>query len=241
MILGVLCLLFSDLGSNRGLGPISAVSIALAMLAALTFLPASLVLLGRAAFWPFRPRYGSEHAGGRGWDRVAAAVGRRPARVLVWQPGRAVRAGGLRAHLRRRRHRAVGVGARRIAVGHRPGGPGAPLRRRRGRPGLRAHAGGELAGRRRGGGRVDGVTAGGAVQRRAGRPARRRRPPSRSWSTAWSASTPPWATPPTARRPRRRSPSCAPRSRDVDPDALVGGSTASDLDTQETVRRATCG
>jgi RND superfamily putative drug exporter len=84
VILGVLCLLFSDLGSNRGLGPISAVSIAFAMLAALTFLPAVLVLFGRAAFWPFRPRYGAEQQHGRGWERVAGAVGRRPARVLVW-------------------------------------------------------------------------------------------------------------------------------------------------------------
>ncbi|WP_116449399.1 MMPL family transporter [Blastococcus litoris] len=84
VILGVLCLLFSDLGSNRGLGPISAVSIAFAMLAALTFLPAVLVLFGRAAFWPFRPKYGEEHRQGRGWERVAAAVARRPARVLVW-------------------------------------------------------------------------------------------------------------------------------------------------------------
>jgi len=84
VILGVLCLLFSDLGSNRGLGPISAVSVALAVVAALTFLPAVLVLLGRAAFWPFRPRYGSEHAHGRGWERVAQVVGRRPGRVLVW-------------------------------------------------------------------------------------------------------------------------------------------------------------
>ncbi|HEV7188320.1 MAG TPA: MMPL family transporter [Blastococcus sp.] len=84
VILGVLCLLFSDLGSNRGLGPISAVSVALAVLAALTFLPAVLVLLGRAAFWPFRPQYGSEHRQGRGWDRVAETVGRRPWRVLIW-------------------------------------------------------------------------------------------------------------------------------------------------------------
>lgn len=87
VILGVLCLLFSDLGSNRGLGPISAVSIAFAMLAALTFLPAVLVLLGRAAFWPFRPRYGSEHAHGRGWERVATSVGRRPGRVLLGSLG----------------------------------------------------------------------------------------------------------------------------------------------------------
>jgi RND superfamily putative drug exporter len=84
VILGVLCLLFSDLGSNRGLGPISAVSVALAMVAALTFLPAVLVLLGRAAFWPFRPQYGSEHRHGSGWERVAQIVGRRPGRVLIW-------------------------------------------------------------------------------------------------------------------------------------------------------------
>src|SRR3954469_10892525 len=84
VILGVLCLLLSDLKFNRGLGPISAVSILLAMIAALTFLPAALVLLGRVAFWPFRPRYGDDQPHGRGWSRVAAFVGRRPARVLVW-------------------------------------------------------------------------------------------------------------------------------------------------------------
>jgi RND superfamily putative drug exporter len=83
VVLGVLCLLFSDLGSNRGLGPISAVSVALAVLAALSFLPAALTLLGRAAFWPFRPQYGVEARQGRGWPRVAALVGRRPRRVLV--------------------------------------------------------------------------------------------------------------------------------------------------------------
>ncbi len=87
VVLGVLCLLFSDLGSNRGLGPISAVGIALAMVAALTFLPAVLVLLGRAAFWPFRPRYGSEHPHGRGWERVAGVVGRRPGRALLGSVG----------------------------------------------------------------------------------------------------------------------------------------------------------
>ncbi|RBY87492.1 efflux RND transporter permease subunit [Blastococcus sp. TF02A-26] len=87
VVLGVACLLFSDLGSNRGLGPISAVGIALAMVATLTFLPAALVLLGRAAFWPFRPRYGSEHAHGRGWERIAGIVGRRPGRALLGSVG----------------------------------------------------------------------------------------------------------------------------------------------------------
>ena len=83
VVLGVLCLLFSDLASNRGLGPISAVSVTLSVVAALTFLPAALVLLGRAAFWPFRPELGVEPAPGRGWDRVARLVGRRPRRVLA--------------------------------------------------------------------------------------------------------------------------------------------------------------
>ncbi|UOY00335.1 MMPL family transporter [Blastococcus sp. PRF04-17] len=83
VVLGVLCLLLSDLGSNRGLGPISAVSVTLAVLAALSFLPAALLLLGRAAFWPFRPQYGSEPRHGGGWQAVARLVGRRPRRVLA--------------------------------------------------------------------------------------------------------------------------------------------------------------
>jgi RND superfamily putative drug exporter len=83
VVLGVLCLLFSDLASNRGLGPVSAVSVTFAVIAALSFLPAALVLLGRAAFWPFRPAVGSEPKPGRGWQRVAALVGRRPRRVLA--------------------------------------------------------------------------------------------------------------------------------------------------------------
>jgi RND superfamily putative drug exporter len=84
VILGVLCLLLSDLGSNRGLGPISAVNVVFAMVAALTFLPAALTVLGRAAFWPVRPRYGSEEKEGSGlWGRVAGLVGRRPGPVLA--------------------------------------------------------------------------------------------------------------------------------------------------------------
>jgi RND superfamily putative drug exporter len=48
------------------------------MLAALTFLPACLALLGRAAFWPFRPGYGSAPTEVRGvWGKVARLVGRR--------------------------------------------------------------------------------------------------------------------------------------------------------------------
>lgn len=85
VIAGLLCLLLSDLKSNSTLGPVAAIGIVFAMLAALTFLPALLYVAGRAAFWPRRPRYDpasgqhSSSAADHGlWGKVAAAVSRRP-------------------------------------------------------------------------------------------------------------------------------------------------------------------
>ncbi|ROR90055.1 MMPL family transporter [Nocardioides aurantiacus] len=84
VVLGLLCLLLSDLSSLAGLGPVGALGIVGAVLASLTLLPAMLVLLGRAAFWPFMPAYGSEHRDDRGvWGRVARLVGRRAPAVAV--------------------------------------------------------------------------------------------------------------------------------------------------------------
>jgi putative drug exporter of the RND superfamily len=84
VILGVMALLLSELNSVQGLGPVAAVGIVFAMLSALTFLPAALTLLGRAAFWPFRPAYGSAPTEVRGiWGRVARFVGRRSRPVWV--------------------------------------------------------------------------------------------------------------------------------------------------------------
>lgn len=78
VIIGVLVLLLSDLKANQGLGPVAAIGIVFAMLAGLTFLPAVLVLLGRGAFWPFRPTFGSEgHEVSGLWAGVARFVGRR--------------------------------------------------------------------------------------------------------------------------------------------------------------------
>lgn len=78
VVLGVMALLLSDLNSTQGLGPVAAVGIVFAMLSVLTFLPASLVLIGRGAFWPFRPAYGSAPTEVRGvWGRVARLIGRR--------------------------------------------------------------------------------------------------------------------------------------------------------------------
>jgi putative drug exporter of the RND superfamily len=83
VVLGLLCLLFSDLRSNQGLGPVAAIGIAGALLASVTFLPAVLALVGRAAFWPFMPHRGSEAPEHKGpWDRVARLVGARPR--LIW-------------------------------------------------------------------------------------------------------------------------------------------------------------
>jgi RND superfamily putative drug exporter len=84
VVLGLLCLLFSDLNSNRGLGPVGAIGIVASLLAALTFLPGVLLLLGRAAFWPARPTLGSAGLETRGlWAGVSRLVGRRPRAVWL--------------------------------------------------------------------------------------------------------------------------------------------------------------
>ncbi len=92
VILGLLCLLLADLGSIRGLGPVGAVGIAAAMLSALTFLPALLVLPGRTSsgehgrwiFWPGVPHVGTEGPETKGiWTRVAGLVGAHPRRTWV--------------------------------------------------------------------------------------------------------------------------------------------------------------
>jgi RND superfamily putative drug exporter len=83
VVIGLLCLLFSDLRSNQGLGPVAAIGIAAALIASLTFLPAVLALVGRAAFWPFLPKHGSEKPEHRGlWGWIARHVGARPR--LIW-------------------------------------------------------------------------------------------------------------------------------------------------------------
>ncbi|WP_193104478.1 MMPL family transporter [Brachybacterium sp. FME24] len=90
VIAGLLCLLLSDLKSNSTLGPVAAIGIVFAMLAALTFLPALLYVAGRAAFWPRRPRFdpsagdAASTVGDHGvWGKVAAVVARRPRRLWI--------------------------------------------------------------------------------------------------------------------------------------------------------------
>ena len=78
VILALLCLLFSDLGSNKSLGPTAAIGIASAMLAMITVLPAVLLLTGRRLFWPFAPRFESVEVTRSGfWTRIGSLIGRR--------------------------------------------------------------------------------------------------------------------------------------------------------------------
>ncbi|MFD8230558.1 MMPL family transporter [Streptomyces sp. NPDC059696] len=82
--LGLLTLLASDLTNNRALGPVGAVGIGCAVLVTLTFLPAALALLGRTAYWPSRPQPPAQAAEGSGvWRRVARTVDGRPRRTWV--------------------------------------------------------------------------------------------------------------------------------------------------------------
>jgi len=84
VIAGLMVLLLSDLSSNRGLGPVGSIGIASAMLAALTLLPALLIVFGRWIFWPKIPRFGApdEKLGGI-WAKVGSLVERRPKRVWI--------------------------------------------------------------------------------------------------------------------------------------------------------------
>lgn len=97
VIAGLLCLLLSDLASNASLGPVAAIGIVAAFLAAMTLLPALLLVAGRFAplvFWPRMPRRATDEAEREStlaeveeragvWGRVSAMVGRRPRAVWI--------------------------------------------------------------------------------------------------------------------------------------------------------------
>ena len=82
VMLAVLCLTVSGLPATRSLGPIAAIGIGFAVISMLVLLPAALLLLGRAAFWPFRPVVEKKPREVSGvWARVSEFVGRRPRQV----------------------------------------------------------------------------------------------------------------------------------------------------------------
>ncbi|MFI8091079.1 MMPL family transporter [Streptomyces sp. NPDC086080] len=85
VVLGLLALLISDLTNTAALGPVGSIGIVCSVLTTLTFLPAVLVLLGRAAYWPAKPHSAEERRTGDGvWRRVASLVDRAPRKVWAF-------------------------------------------------------------------------------------------------------------------------------------------------------------
>lgn len=94
VIAGLMCLLLSDLASNRSLGPVAAIGIVGAYLSALTLLPALLLVGGRRArgwFWPRKVEAPARGASGLDrpdevsglWRRVAAWVAGNARKVWI--------------------------------------------------------------------------------------------------------------------------------------------------------------
>lgn len=84
VIAGLMVLLLSDLSSNRGLGPVGSIGIASAMLAALTLLPALIIVFGRWIFWPKVPRFDEADEKLSGfWAKVGSFVDRRPKPIWI--------------------------------------------------------------------------------------------------------------------------------------------------------------
>jgi RND superfamily putative drug exporter len=84
VIAGLLVLSLSDLKSVRSLGPVSAIGVLAAQVVMLTLLPAILVALGRWIFWPRVPRHDDVDEKLTGvWSKVANLVGSRPRRTWV--------------------------------------------------------------------------------------------------------------------------------------------------------------
>lgn len=85
---GMLCLVFADLNSTAGLGPVNAIGISVTFVVMVTLLPALLVCCGRWVFWPKRPTFGSPEPTTAGlWARVGRRISVRPRGVWLVTTG----------------------------------------------------------------------------------------------------------------------------------------------------------
>jgi RND superfamily putative drug exporter len=83
VILSLLTLMIAELNSTKGMGPVLAIGVGVALVAMITQLPALLGIFGRWIFWPVRPTFGSAEPTSRGlWARVGRKVAVRPR--VVW-------------------------------------------------------------------------------------------------------------------------------------------------------------
>jgi RND superfamily putative drug exporter len=86
VILGLFCLTFSELNSNKSLGPVSAIGIGCTLLVMMSFLPVTLAAAGRWVFWPRRPTPATPapEPGTAGiWGHISRAIGTRPRRAWI--------------------------------------------------------------------------------------------------------------------------------------------------------------
>jgi RND superfamily putative drug exporter len=83
VVVSMLVLLTADMNSTRGLGPVAAIGVAVALIAMLSLFPALLVVCGRWLFWPLIPHNGSDEPTERGvWARMGRRIAHRPR--LTW-------------------------------------------------------------------------------------------------------------------------------------------------------------
>ncbi|MEV5355881.1 MMPL family transporter [Streptomyces sp. NPDC052693] len=83
VVLSMLVLLAAEMNSTRGLGPVAAMGVAVALLAMLSLFPALLVVVGRWIFWPVIPHHGAPDPTEHGiWARTGRRIARRPR--MIW-------------------------------------------------------------------------------------------------------------------------------------------------------------
>ncbi|MGW3652710.1 MMPL family transporter [Streptomyces sp. NPDC000878] len=83
VVLSMLVLLAAEMNSTRGLGPVAAIGVAVALLVMITLFPALLVICGRWIFWPVIPHNGSPDPTERGlWARMGRGIAVRPR--MIW-------------------------------------------------------------------------------------------------------------------------------------------------------------
>jgi RND superfamily putative drug exporter len=83
VVLSMLVLLAAEMNSTRGLGPVAAIGVAVALLAMMSLFPALLVVVGRWIFWPVIPHHGAPDPTEHGiWARTGRRITRRPR--MIW-------------------------------------------------------------------------------------------------------------------------------------------------------------
>ncbi|MFH8756903.1 MMPL family transporter [Streptomyces atroolivaceus] len=84
VVLSMLVLLAAEMNSTRGLGPVAAIGVAVALIAMLSLLPSLLVIFGRWVFWPVVPHFGTPEPTEHGfWARTGKRLAVHPRRIWV--------------------------------------------------------------------------------------------------------------------------------------------------------------